>query len=121
MLTHAVIDAVLGSGGEADIGTHCPDNDPKYKGASSIELLKSAVDKAQGLGYCVINIDCVIVCEEPKLNPFIPSMKEKLAAAMQVSSQFIGIKATTNEGMGFVGRGEGIAAQAVVLMEMAGE
>lgn len=121
MLTHAIIDAVLGSVGESDIGTHFPDTDPKHRGASSIELLKSAVDKARGLGYRVINIDSVVICEEPKLNPFIPSMKEKLAVALKVSSQFIGIKATTNEGMGFVGRGEGIAAQAVVLMEMAGE
>ena len=121
VLTHAIIDAVLGSVGESDIGTHFPDIDPKHKGASSIELLKSAVDKAHGLGYRVINIDSVVICEEPKLNPFIPSMKEKLAVALMVSSRFIGIKATTNEGMGFVGRGEGIAAQAVVLMEMAGE
>ena len=117
VLTHAITDAILGAIGERDIGTHFPDNDPRYKGISSLILLKEALALSDSKGFKIENIDSVVVCEKPRLGVYIFQIKEKLASVAQISKEFLGIKATTTDRMGFTGRGEGIAAYAVVLMK----
>lgn len=116
VLTHAVMDAILGAIGERDIGSHFPDNDARYLGASSIHLLERVLEMSAVKGYSIQNIDCVIICEEPRISPFVDSIKLSLARALGVSPEDIGIKATSTEGMGFTGRGEGIAVYAVALL-----
>lgn len=116
VLCHAIIDAIIGALGKGDIGTHFPDTDPKWKDAVSIELLKSIVELAIMNGYAIAWIDSTIITEKPKLSPYIEKMKAALSRTGIPAAQ-INIKAKTNEGMGFVGRGEGIAAQAVCLLE----
>jgi 2-C-methyl-D-erythritol 2,4-cyclodiphosphate synthase len=117
VLTHAVIDAVLGAATLGDIGQHFPDTDERYRDADSLELL----DEARGLvwerGLAVSNVDATVICEAPKLGPYRDRMRETLAAPLGVEAARVSVKFTTNEGMGFVGRGEGIAAMAVVLLE----
>ena len=119
VLCHAIADAIIGALGKGDIGTYFPDTDPKWKDAVSIELLKSIVELAKMNGYAVAWIDSTIIAERPKLFPYIEKMKAALSRT-GISSGHINIKAKTNEGMGFVGRGEGIAAQAVCLLEKEG-
>ncbi len=114
VLTHAVIDAVLGALGRGDIGTHFPDSDPAYKGANSLELLKKVIDWVAKEGLAVNNVDAAVVAQAPKLAPFIGDMRRRLAEAMNARVSAINIKATTTEGLGFCGRGEGVAAYAVV-------
>lgn len=117
VVTHAIIDALLGAAGAGDIGEHFPDTDERYKGISSLELLaevKKLLDKEE---YSVVNIDAVVVLEEPKLGKFRNQMILSLAKILEVPENCLSIKATTTEGLGFTGRGEGIAAQAVVLIE----
>lgn len=114
VLVHALMDALLGALALGDIGDHFPDTDPQYAGISSITLLRSVVDLIQGLGYRLHNADLMILAEKPKLAPYKTEMIQLLAHVLHVSERDISIKATTMEGMGFVGRGEGIAAQAVV-------
>lgn len=114
VLTHAICDALLGAAGLEDIGTHFPDTDPQYKGISSLVLLEKVVDKVGGSGYKIRNIDSTIIAEEPRLMPYISEMKQCLAKVCKVSMSQIGIKAKTAEGLGFVGRKEGIMAMAVV-------
>jgi 2-C-methyl-D-erythritol 2,4-cyclodiphosphate synthase len=116
VLCHAIIDSIIGALGIGDIGAHFPDTDPKWKDASSVELLKYIVGLAGASGYEVSWIDATIIAEEPKLSPYIESMKEALSQ-WGIFSGKINIKAKTNEGMGFIGRGEGIAAQAVCLLK----
>ena len=116
--THAVIDAVLGAAGLGDIGTLFPDTDPAYEGASSLALLREVVTRATGAGWRVVNVDLVIV-ERPKLAAHRAAMTALLAAALRVAGDAVGVKATTTEGMGFEGRGEGISATAVCLLEQA--
>jgi len=116
VLCHAITDAIIGALGLGDIGTHFPDTDPKWKDAVSIELLKSIVDLAGMNGYAVAWIDSTIITERPKLFPYIEKMKAALSLAGIPAGQ-INIKAKTNEGMGFIGRGEGIAVHAVCLLE----
>lgn len=120
VLCHAIADAIIGALGLGDIGTHFPDTDPKWKDAVSIELLKSIVELARMNGYALAWIDSTIIAERPKLSPYIEKMKAALSRT-GISSGQINIKAKTNEGMGFIGRGEGIAAQAVCLLEEAGK
>ncbi|MBF0328139.1 MAG: 2-C-methyl-D-erythritol 2,4-cyclodiphosphate synthase [Nitrospirae bacterium] len=115
VLCHAIIDAIIGALGEGDIGRHFPDSDERFKGASSIILLKQTVDMACSKGFGISWIDSVIITERPKIGPYISDMKQKLSEA-GISASLVNIKAKTNEGMGFVGRGEGIAAQAVCLL-----
>lgn len=110
------MDAILGAVGEKDIGSHFPDNDARYLGASSIHLLKRVLEISALKGYFIQNIDCVIICEEPRISPFVDSIKFNLARVIGVSPDDIGIKATSTEGMGFTGRGEGIAVYAVALL-----
>jgi len=116
VLCHAITDAVIGAAGLGDIGTHFPDSDPKWKNAVSIELLKYIVELAGMSGYKVVWIDSTIIAEHPKLSPYTDQMKRVLAST-GISSGLINIKAKTNEGMGFIGRGEGIAAYAVCLLD----
>lgn len=114
VLLHAISDALLGAAGQADIGTHFPDSYPAYKGISSILLLKEVGFKLSSLGWRPNNIDSTIVAQEPKLAPFIPEMVQKIADAVDISVRRVNVKATTTEGLGFAGQGQGIAAYSVV-------
>lgn len=114
---HALCDAILGAAALGDIGKHFPDTDEKYKGISSTTLLKEVMRLIKGMGYSLVNTDITIIAQKPKLAPYIEKMRENVAEAMEVSKEFISIKATTTEGLGFEGRGEGISASAVVLIE----
>lgn len=114
VLLHAICDAILGAIGEGDIGRHFPDKDPVYKDISSLELLSEVRNIADKKGYCVNNVDSTVVLERPKLMEYIDEMVLNIAGALDMSVEMVNIKATTNEGMGFVGRGEGVAAFAVV-------
>lgn len=113
VLVHAIMDALLGACGESDIGKHFPDSDVSYKGISSLVLLEKVRAIVRSKGYGIANIDSIIVAERPRLAPHIEGMKEKLSAVLQLDKGLIGIKATTSEGLGFTGTGEGIAAYAV--------
>jgi 2-C-methyl-D-erythritol 2,4-cyclodiphosphate synthase len=117
VLTHAVIDSVLGAAALGDLGSHFPDDDPRYRDADSIELLAQAVSMAREGGWQVVNVDATVICERPRLAPVAAEMAERLAGALAVKDQNVSVKATTNEGMGFIGRGEGIAAFGVALLE----
>lgn len=112
-LTHAICDALLGAVSEADIGFHFPDSDPAYSGISSLELLSRVCELVREKGFAIDYIDTTVIMERPKLRPYIPDMKSKLAGILKLPSDRINIKAKTNEGMGFVGRQEGIAVFAV--------
>jgi 2-C-methyl-D-erythritol 4-phosphate cytidylyltransferase/2-C-methyl-D-erythritol 2,4-cyclodiphosphate synthase len=116
VLAHAVIDAVLGAAGLGDIGRHFPDTDPRYAGADSIELLREAVARVSAEGWRVGNVDATVICEEPRISPHAGEMAGRLADALGVEPARVSVKGTTNEGMGFVGRGEGIAAIAVAMI-----
>ena len=117
VLTHALMDALLGACGEKDIGEHFPDRDPAYQGISSLVLLEEVAGLLRERNYRVVNADCVIVAEEPRLAPYIQSMREVLAFTLGIEIVRVGVQATTTEGMGFAGRGEGIAAMATVLLQ----
>ena len=117
VLTHALMDALLGAAALGDIGKLFPDSDERYEGADSVELLHTVRQVLKDAGYCVVNVDCTIIAQRPKLAPHIPLMREKLAAAMEVELDRFSIKATTEEGLGFSGEGLGIAAHAVALIE----
>ena len=110
VVAHAVMDALLGAAGKGDIGDHFPDSDAAFRDADSIELLGQVAGE---LGWRVANVDVTVIAERPQLGPYKQRMAERLAAAMRVDTTCVNVKATTNEGMGFVGRGEGIAALAV--------
>jgi 2-C-methyl-D-erythritol 2,4-cyclodiphosphate synthase len=114
--THALIDALLGAAGMGDIGTLFPDSDPAFAGASSLGLLRDVVARLATAGWFVGNVDLVIVAERPKLAPYRAQMAALLAATLGVPDDAVGVKATTTEGMGFEGRGEGISATAVCLL-----
>ena len=114
VLTHAIIDAVIGALGMGDIGQHFPDTDPAYKGASSLSMLKTVAGWMKRDGYKLNNLDATIVAESPKMAAHIPAMRERVAKALETNASQINIKATTTEGLGFCGSGEGIEAFAVV-------
>ena len=116
VLLHAIADALLGAAAMRDIGYHFPDTDPRYAGADSVVLLREVYRLLRERGYRVGNIDATIVAEAPKLSPFVPRMQERIAETLDLSVDEVSIKATTNERMGFVGREEGMAAHAVVLI-----
>lgn len=116
-LLHAISDALLGAAGLRDIGFHFPDTDPQYKGADSRELLRQVVSLLHEKGWYIGNIDATLVLEKPKINPHVPAMKEAIAEILQVTEDAVGLKATTSERMGFVGREEGVAAYAVALIQ----
>ena len=117
VLTHAIMDALLGAAALGDIGKHFPDSDPAYAGADSLALAKNVSALLRSNGYRIINVDSTVLAQRPKLAPFIPIMRERLAAALGVSIDDVSVKATTEEGLGFTGSGEGIAAHAVCLIE----
>lgn len=119
VVAHALMDGLLGAAGLDDIGHHFPPGDPAYRGISSLHLLSLAGAKVTGAGYDIGNADVMIVAEEPRLGPYVPEMRRRLAHTLGVAVDRIGIKATSNEGLGAEGRGEGISAQAVVLLERA--
>ena len=117
VLTHAVMDALLGAAGLGDIGRHFPDSDDRFLGADSLELLRKVCAMLADKGYRVGNVDVTVIAQRPKLAGFIPAMRENLAAVMGVSPEDINVKATTEEKLGFTGEGLGIAAHAVALIE----
>lgn len=117
VLAHAVMDALLGAAALGDIGRLFPDSDPAYAGADSLLLLHRVADILAEHGYAVGNVDATVLAQRPKLAPYILKMRKRLAAAMGVDSGRVSVKATTEEGLGFTGAGEGIAAHAVVLIE----
>ena len=116
VLLHAVMDALLGAAAMGDIGRHFPDTDPAYAGISSLLLLRHVAELLQQTGYQVGNIDATIIAQKPKLAPYIPQMAENIAKILHISVSCVNIKATTEEKLGFTGREEGIAAQAVCLL-----
>lgn len=116
VLLHAVMDALLGAVAAGDIGKHFPDTDPRYSGVSSMKLLSEVLSVVAERGYAVGNIDATVVAQKPKLSPYITAMRENIARAAGVDTDRVSVKATTEEGLGFTGNGEGIAAQAVVLL-----
>ena len=117
VLVHAIMDALLGAAALGDIGQHFPDTDPAYKGISSVKLLTHVMELLRQHHFAVGNVDAVIIAQKPKMAPHIPQMRKNLAQAMGVEEHRINIKATTEEGLGFTGRGEGIASQAICLLE----
>ena len=116
VLTHAIGDALLGAVGAGDLGTHFPDQDPAYKDISSLILLARIMEVVRDRGFAPVNVDATIVAEQPRLAPHIPAMQAKLAPILGLTPAEVNIKATTTEHMGFTGRGEGLAAYAVVLV-----
>lgn len=120
VLLHAICDAILGALGLGDIGRHFPDTDPAYRGIDSMRLLEHVIALAAGEGYVVANLDATVVAQQPKLAPHIPGMMTRIAAACEVDAGRVNVKATTTEQLGYAGRGEGIAAYAVVLMARSG-
>ncbi|QSV46788.1 2-C-methyl-D-erythritol 2,4-cyclodiphosphate synthase [Geobacter benzoatilyticus] len=117
VLLHAIADAILGALALGDIGKHFPDTDPQYKGADSRKLLRHVLALAEQKGYLLGNVDATIVAQRPKLAPFIAEMRANIAKDLDAEPDRVNVKATTTEQLGFAGRGEGIAAYAVVLME----
>jgi 2-C-methyl-D-erythritol 2,4-cyclodiphosphate synthase len=116
VLSHAIGDALLGAAGAGDLGTHFPDRDPAYKDISSLILLERIMQIVRDRGFAPVNVDATIVAQEPRLAPHIPEMQKKLAPILGLTPNDVNIKATTTEQMGFTGRGEGMAAYAVVLV-----
>lgn len=116
VLLHAVMDALLGAAALGDIGKHFPDSDPAYEWISSLKLLEKVGDLLAEKGFVVENIDSTIIAQAPKMRPYIDAMRENIARALGLEAEFVSVKATTEEGMGFTGAGEGISAQAVCLL-----
>ena len=117
VLTHAVMDALLGAAALGDIGCHFPDSDPAYAGADSLRLLDEVVSRLRQRGYRVGNVDATVLAQAPKLAPYLEQMRRNLARRLQVPVDAVSVKATTEEGLGFTGTGDGIAAHAVCLVE----
>ncbi len=117
VLAHAIADALLGAAALGDIGGMFPDTDARYAGADSLVLLKEVAKAVKTAGYVLVNIDATVLAQAPKLKPYIASMRERLAEACSVDVNAVSVKATTEEGLGFTGSGEGIAAHAVCLLE----
>ena len=117
VLTHAVMDALFGAAGLGDIGMHFPDTDDRFEGINSLILARETVALVQDAGYCICNIDSTLIAQAPKLSPYLPQMRKALSQALQINTNQINIKATTEEHLGFTGRKEGIAAHAVCLLE----
>ncbi len=117
VLVHAIIDAILGALGKGDIGRLFPDNDPKYKNISSLYLLEQVRNVMEECGYTIGNIDSTVICQSPKLKPYIEQMENNIASCLKVDVQKINVKATTEENLGFTGRLEGVSSNAVCLLE----
>lgn len=117
VLLHAVSDAILGAAALGDIGCLFPDNDMKFKDADSLLLLKEVVRVLNENGYCIVNIDSTVIAQMPKMKPHIPLMRKNIATACGIDESFVSVKATTEEGMGFTGSGDGISAQAICMIK----
>ena len=117
VLLHAICDSLLGAAALGDIGFHFPPSDPQFKGISSLKLLERVVALVSEKGYSVVNIDSTVAAEKPKLSPFIQTMRARIADCVGIDKEFVSVKATTEEGLGFSGRGAGISATAVCLSE----
>lgn len=117
VLLHAIMDALLGAAGLGDIGRHFPDTDAQYKGIDSRKLLKKVQESLHHHHWHVINLDTTIICQKPKLSPYMSAMIEEISTILHIDGNQVNIKATTTEGLGFTGRNEGVAAQAVVLIQ----
>lgn len=117
VLLHAIMDALLGAAALGDIGKHFPDTDPQYKGISSVKLLEHVGNLLDEQGYIVENIDATIIAQRPKMRPYIDTMRENIAKALKIELNQINVKATTEEGLGFTGTGEGISSQAICMLE----
>jgi 2-C-methyl-D-erythritol 2,4-cyclodiphosphate synthase len=115
-LCHAITDAILGAAGQGDIGRHFPDTDPQYRDADSLELLRRAFAIVRNTGFAVESLDAVVIAERPKLAPYIDRIRATLAGALDMSADAVSVKGKTNEGMGEIGRGEGMAVHAVALL-----
>ena len=118
VLTHAIMDSILGAAALGDIGQHFPDNDDRYLGADSTELLRHVMELIREKGYRIGNLDATIIAQKPKLMFYLPQMRKKLAEVMEISEDRLNIKATTEEHLGFTGRQEGISAHCVCLLEV---
>lgn len=116
VLLHAIMDALLGAAALGDIGKHFPDNDPAYKGISSLELLRKVGEMLEQQSFLIENIDATIIAQAPKMRPYMEDMRENIASALGIAREQVNVKATTEEGLGFTGNGEGISAQAVCLL-----
>lgn len=117
VLSHSICDAILGALGEPDIGSKFPDNDPRYKGISSLILLGETASLSKSKGFQIENLDSVVVCEKPRIANYVSQIRGRLSSVLEISEDCIGVKATTTDGIGFTGRGEGIAAHSVVLIK----
>ncbi|WP_042453908.1 2-C-methyl-D-erythritol 2,4-cyclodiphosphate synthase [Neobacillus dielmonensis] len=117
VLLHTVADACLGAIGEGDIGRHFPDTDPAFKDADSAKLMEHVWELVKSKGYQLVNADCTIIAQKPKMAPYIEQMKQRIAELLEAAPEQINVKATTTEKLGFTGRGEGIASQVVLLLE----
>lgn len=117
VLTHAIMDAILGACAMGDIGALFPDNDPEYEGANSMKLLSEVCRIVHEKGFKIANIDCTVIAQRPKINPYVMKIRENYSEVTGLAVEAISVKATTEEGLGFTGRGEAIAAQAVCLVE----
>lgn len=117
VILHAIVDALLGAAGLADIGTHFSNRDPRWKNVSSVFFLKETAKMISKKKMKIVNLDCVLLSESPKIAPYIPRMKAVIAKALGIPESAVGVKASTNEGMGFVGRKQGMAATAVALVK----
>jgi 2-C-methyl-D-erythritol 2,4-cyclodiphosphate synthase len=118
VLAHAIADAVLGSIGERDIGYHFPNTDASIRGISSLDILRKAAELVRERGGTIVNVDSSLIAQAPKIGPHVAQMRTNLANALSIDPRRVGVKATTNEMMGFIGRGEGIAAMAVASVDM---
>ena len=115
-VAHAITDALLGAAALGDIGTHFPPTDEAYRNADSIDLLRRANELLEGRGYQVVNVDVTVICEAPRIGPHTSAMRERLAEALGIGTKHVSVKGKTNEGMGWIGRGEGIAVMATALI-----
>jgi 2-C-methyl-D-erythritol 2,4-cyclodiphosphate synthase len=120
VVTHALIDALLGAAAMGDIGDHFPDTDPQWKNARSIDLLSQVRDRVAHRGYAIRSLDVSVMCEAPRLGPYRDRMVAELAGAIRIDRSQVNVKFGTNEGLGFIGRGEGVAAMAVATIEWVG-
>ncbi len=117
VLLHAIMDALLGAAALGDIGKHFPDTDPRYEGISSLRLLEQVGEILEENGYIIENIDATIIAQQPKMRPYIDEMRENIASFLKIETDQVNVKATTEEGLGFTGKGDGISAQAVCAIE----
>lgn len=120
-VTHAVIDALLGAAALGDIGRHFPDTDARWQGADSMQLLAGAVRLIEERNYQVVNVDVTIVAESPRVGPWVTAMSERIAELLRIADSCVSIKGKSNEGMGWIGRGEGLAVMAVALLDQIGD